>query len=235
MNALLMLLLDSRAPVGAQHHSGAMEPAIEIGMVRDVDGVAEFCRGRLRTSGRVSASFAAAACAGWKDALDAEQWELLDVELSARMSSAAARAASRQMGNGLRRLVRSMVPAGDFEQPWLVRVPHHSLVLGAAVALAGADDSLAGGGVALAARAAALGTCTAVASAAVRLLGLDPFAIHHVLAELADDIDELAAECAELCSPRRYAGPRSLPSDSAPALDLLADFHLTTEVRLFAS
>ena len=29
--------------------------------------------------------------------------------------------------------------------------------------------------------------------------------------------------------------PAALPSDGAPALDLLADFHLTAEVRLFAS
>jgi urease accessory protein len=87
----------------------------------------------------------------------------------------------------------------------------------------------------LAARAAALGTCTAPASAAVRLLGLDPFAVHRVLAELSEDIDELARECAGLCAAGRYEGPRSLPSDNAPALDLLADFHLTRQVRLFAS
>ena len=32
------------------------------------------------------------------------------------------------------------------------------------------------------------------------------------------------------------AGPASLlPADAAPALDLLADYHLTAEVRLFAS
>jgi hypothetical protein len=32
------------------------------------------------------------------------------------------------------------------------------------------------------------------------------------------------------------AGPAAaLPADAAPALDLLADFHLTAEVRLFAS
>jgi hypothetical protein len=29
--------------------------------------------------------------------------------------------------------------------------------------------------------------------------------------------------------------PPALPADGAPALDLLADYHLTAEVRLFAS
>jgi urease accessory protein UreF len=33
MNTLLLLLLDSRAPAGAHHHSGAMEAAIRTGLV----------------------------------------------------------------------------------------------------------------------------------------------------------------------------------------------------------
>jgi urease accessory protein len=88
-------------------------------------------------------------------------------------------------------------------------------VLGAGVALAGGSPDLA-------ARAAALGTVSVPASAAVRLLGLDPFAVHAMLARLAPEVDACAAI-------------RGLPADSAPALELLADFHLTTEVRLFAS
>ena len=64
MNALLLLLLDSRAPAGAQHHSGAMEAAVMAGLVTDLTGVEDFCRTRLRTSARVAAAFAAAACHG---------------------------------------------------------------------------------------------------------------------------------------------------------------------------
>ncbi len=48
-----------------------------------------------------------------------------------------------------------------------------------------------------------------------------------MLARLAPAIDECAAVAA--------GPPSSLPADSAPALDLLADYHLTAEVRLFAS
>ena len=62
MNALLLLLLDSRAPAGAQHHSGAMEAAVMAGLVTDLTGVENFCRTRLRTSARVAAAFAAYAC-----------------------------------------------------------------------------------------------------------------------------------------------------------------------------
>jgi urease accessory protein len=91
--------------------------------------------------------------------------------------------------------------------------------------------SRAGGGPELAARAAALAACAGPASAAVRLLGLDPFAVHAMLARLAPGIDECAAGAA------RCAGqpPAALPADGAPALDLLPDYHLTAEVRLFAS
>jgi urease accessory protein len=102
--------------------------------------------------------------------------------------------------------------------------PHHPLVLGAGV-------SLAGGFPELAARAAALAACASPASAAVRLLGLDPFAVQAMLARLAPGIDE----CARRAAKDAAGPPSSLPADGAPALDLLADFHLTSEVRLFAS
>jgi urease accessory protein len=138
-------------------------------------------------------------------------WRVLDAEFDARTPSPAMRAASRQLGSGLRRLVRTMLP--DFDPPW--QAPHHPMVLGAAVAAAGGTRELA-------ARAAALNAASAPASAAVRLLGLDPLATHAMLGRLAADIDAAP-------------GPTGLPPDGAPALDLLADYHLTTEVRLFAS
>ncbi len=214
-SALLLLLLDARSPAGAHDHSGGMEPAVATGLVHDLTDVAAFCRGRLRTSGRVAAAFAAAACDLYPGAL-VQQWADLDAELDARTPSEAMRAASRQLGNGLRRMVRSML--ADFDPPWtgLAPAPHHPIVLGAAVAAAGGTSDLA-------ARAAALGSVTVPAGAAVRLLGLDPFAVQAMLAKLAAEIDRAESP-----------GP-ALPADAAPALDLLADFQLTREVRLFAS
>jgi urease accessory protein len=152
---------------------------------------------------------------------------VLDAEFDARTPSEAMRGASRQLGGGLRRLLRSLVPDADLVTPWAHcgrPAPHHPLVLGAAISLAGGTPELA-------ARAAALSACAAPASAAVRLLGLDPFAVQAMLARLAPGIDECARRGA------KYAAdpPAALPSDGAPALDLLADFHLTAEVRLFAS
>jgi urease accessory protein len=235
MNTLLLLLLDSRAPAGAHHHSGGMEAAIGTGLVTGLAGVEDFCRTRLATSARVSASFAAAACrlaaqTAERAAISPSQqmqWAGLDSEFEARTPSQAMRAASRQLGRGLWRLLRSVLVETDLAVWWrrcAAPSPHQPLVLGAGVALAG-------GGPELAARAAALSACAAPASAAARLLGLDPFAVQAMLTRLAPEIDDLAARSADLAS----GPPSGLPADGAPALDLLADFHLTTEVRLFAS
>lgn len=205
-SSLVLVLLDSRSPAGGHSHSGGMEPAINAGLITDLDDVRAFCVGRLHTSGRVAAAFAAAAASA------DPQWATLEAELDARTPSEAMRATSRTLGRGLRRLAEAMgltIPPG---------VTHHPLVLGAACRSAGATPQLA-------ARAAALGTCTAPASAAVRLLGIDPYAVHGMLAELAPRIDAVADD----------ACTGELPAHSAPAMDLLADVHARSEVRLFAS
>lgn len=232
--ALLLLLLDSRAPAGGHSHSGGMEPAITDGLVRDLDDVRRFCRGRLRTAGRVAAGAAAQACRlASTDAAGGEveggvvggsavAWRALDDEVSARTASPAARRASRQLGSGMRRLLRASMPAVDLDGPWRLvppPAPHHPLVLGAGCALAGGSPDLA-------ARAAALGICSASATAATRILGLDPYAVQGMLSALAGEVEAVAAGS---------AAAAEIPADCAPALDLLADVHDRAEVRLFAS
>jgi len=229
MNALLLLLLDSRAPAGAHHHSGGMEAAVMTGLVTDLAGAEDFCQTRLRTSARVSAAFAAASCRLFINERGdvPAQLPLLDTEYEARIPSEATRRASRELGRGLSRLLRSVIPEADLATAFsrcAGPAPHQPLVLGAGVALAGGDPELAG-------RAAALAACTGPASAAVRLLGLDPFAVQAMLARLAPEVDACAVAAARTAS----LPPASLPADGAPALDLLADYHLTAEVRLFAS
>ena len=59
--------------------------------------------------------------------------------------SEATRAASRQLGGGLLRLLRSVLPDADLVTPWTLcagPAPHHPLVLGAGVALAGGSPEL---------------------------------------------------------------------------------------------
>lgn len=221
MHSLLLLLVDSRSPTGAHGHSGGMEPAVTAGLVRNHLDVEAFCRGRLRTAGAVAAGIAAAACRLGESDGPAAGWWALDQELTARIPSAATREASRALGRGLLRLTTAIVPHLPAAR-WFADVPppapHHPVVLGAACAVAGGSPTFA-------ARAAALGVCTAPATAAVRLLGLDPYAVQEILARLAPEVDAVA----------ELAVGAPLSAGSAPALELLADVHARSEVRLFAS
>lgn len=216
---LLLLLLDSRSPAGGHSHSGGMEAAIDAGRVCDLGDVEAFCRVRVQTAGRQAAS--AAALASRLPLSDPMAWRDLDDEVSACTPSEAMRLASRQLGRGLGRLLRASRPATNFDAAWSLidGSPHHALVLGAACAVSGGSPETA-------AAAALLSTATSSASAAVRLLGLDPYAVHGLLATLTPLLDQVAADAA-LCT--------EVAADSAPALDLLADFQLTKQVRLFAS
>jgi urease accessory protein len=108
--------------------------------------------------------------------------------------------------------------------PAVGREPHHPVALGAVAAAAGLDPLSA-------ATAAAHGTVTGPASAAVRLLGLDPYAAHALIAALAPECDRIAADAAG-----RVADPvDALPAAGAPLLDIGAEHHASWEVRLFAS
>ncbi|GAA2576544.1 urease accessory UreF family protein [Actinomadura fulvescens] len=222
MKAHLLLLADSRLPAGGHAHSGGLEPAVTAGAVKDVAGLAVFLRGRLATSGLTAAGLAAAACAHAQTCDHA--WERLDAEADARTPSPAQRRASRAQGRSLLRAARTTWthPALDTLAA-AVREPHHPIVLGASAA--------AGGGTPRdAASITACGAITGPASAAVRLLGLDPLAVHRTLAELAPAVDEIAAEAAAATGD--WA---ALPASSAPVLDLYAELHLRAEPRLFES
>jgi urease accessory protein len=108
--------------------------------------------------------------------------------------------------------------------PELPRDPHQPVALGAVAAAGGVE-------VEHAALAAAHGSVAGPASAAVRLLGLDPYAVQALLAGLAADCERVAAEAA-----LRAAGPvDGLPAAAAPLLDIGAEIHASWEVRLFAS
>jgi urease accessory protein len=217
MSVAALLLADARFPAGGYAHSGGLEPAATAGTVTGMASLEVFLRGRLRTAGMVAAGLSAAACAHAGDS----RWDELDAEADARTPSPAQREASRRQGRALLRAARIAWP----EAQWPPQTaPHHAVVLGAAAAAAGCTAAEA-------ARIAAYQSVTGSASAAVRLLALDPLRVTAVLAGLADDTDQTAARAA---APTR--GPLAdLPYPSAPALDLLAEAHIRAEVRLFES
>ena len=211
--ATLLVLADGRLPAGGHAHSGGLEAAVASGRVREVADVGGFLRGRLHTTGLVSAAFAASACARTGKAFD------LDAGLDARTPSPALRRASRAQGRALLRAGRAM-----WTLPAVGREPHHPVALGVLAAAAGLGPLEA-------AVAAAHGAVSGPAGAAVRLLGLDPYAVHALLAGLAPEIDRLAADAAA----RTDDPVDDLPAAGAPLLDIGAELHATWEVRLFAS
>lgn len=208
----LLLLADGRFPTGGHAHSGGVEAAVLAGLVHDVRSLADYLRGRLATAGLVDAAFAAAAARPGADL----GW--LDAESVARMPSPALRAASRAQAAHLLRAARAAWP--DAALPAAVPAGlTFPVALGAVAAAAGVDPV---GAAALACHHAVTGP----AGAAVRLLGLDPFAVHGVVAALGPTSDAVATEA---------AGLADLPAVSGVVPELAADAHAAHPEALFAS
>jgi urease accessory protein len=205
LSAPLLTLADSRLPAGGHAHSGGVEEACAIGLVRDVSTLEAFLARRLTTAGRVAASLAAAAYAGTPG---------LDAEADVRTPSPALKRASRAQGRGLVRVARLAWPSEVWDT--LPKDPHHPVALGTAASAAGltARD---------AALAAAYLAVSGPATAAQRLLGMDPMRVAAVTARL--DVDAEAD--------RAVTGPLSACTD--PLLDLLAEQHALRREKYFAS
>ncbi len=225
----LLLLADGRFPSGGHAHSGGFEAAAALEGITDVDSMEQFLIGRLNTLTVVAASFAAPACATSQRAQvrhgDSDALGDLDRELDARTAPPALRSASRRLGRQILRAGRAIWPHPHLDALASPKPgPHQPIAFGAVAAVAGLDPEAAALAVA---HDAALGPATA----AVRLLGLDPYAVHAALARLAPHMPDVAAQGA------RYAHtpPPELPALTAPLLDIAAEDHRNWEVRLFAS
>ncbi|MEU8796506.1 urease accessory UreF family protein [Spirillospora sp. NPDC048819] len=221
----LLMFADGRFPSGGHAHSGGLEAAAALHGVADVVTLSEFLRGRLATTGRVSAAFAAAACAAFHDSRPLSE---LDSEFEARTPSPVLRTVSRRLGRQLLRAGRTVWPHPRLDDPAPsadpAHGPHHPIALGTVAAAGGLGPDAA-------AFAAAHEAVLGPATAAVRLLGLDPFAVHAAVATLAPRIAEAAGDAARTA----HAAPADLPSAAAPLLEISAECHATWEVRLFAS
>ena len=227
MDITALLLADSRFPGGGHVHSGGLEEAAARGLVSTEDDLPGFLLGRLRTAGALAAVFAAAAAHAARRGATAEFWTRLDTELDARTPSAAQREASRAQGGGVLRAMKdSFGTLIAMKESFMAR-PHHAIVLGAAIGLGGGQPVDA-------ALTAAYLSVSGPASAAVRLLGLDPFAVNGAVLALADELRAVTERAAEVAA----RDPAELPAPGAPGLDLLAEAHKrkhAKEVRLFAS
>jgi urease accessory protein len=219
VNTQLLILADGRFPSGGHAHSGGLEAAVVRQRVHDLAGLRAFLTGRLHTAGLVGAAFTAAACAR-PAAMDE-----LDEELDARTPSPALRLASRRQGRSLSRAAAVVWPGPFVAQAGTYRKGlHQPVALGVVAAAAGCTPAEG-------AWISAYHAVSGPASAAVRLLGLDPYQVHGLLAELGDQCDTVARQATEAAR-----GPAAdLPAASSPLLDVSAEDHASWEVRLFAS
>lgn len=207
--ATLLTLSDSRLPTGGHVHSGGIEEAVTEGLVRDLATLRAFLRRRIRTTGLVSASIAAAVHTG---SLSVSQ---ADRETDARTPAPAARDASRAQGRGLVRLARRVLPEYDWTA--LGTTPHLAVVAGAV----GLRSELTPDQTAL---TVVYTTMTGSATAAQRLLALDP-----------GDVAALMFELSTLCDRTSAAACKELADLSDPLLDVLAQRHSQRERPLFVS
>ncbi|WP_327120739.1 urease accessory protein UreF [Nocardia sp. NBC_01730] len=221
--ATLLILADGRFPAGGHAHSGGMEAAIARAAIRDADCLQTFCQGRLHTTGLVAAALAAATAAG-ADPL------ALDEAADARTPVLALRDIARKQGRQMMRAARAVWPAPELDKLARDRPQgtHQPVVLGLTARVAGLTSLDA-------AYAAAYESVSGPATAAVRLLGLDPFEATAVLVRLADDLDQVVDRAARVADRVADEGTAVLPANSAPLLDVTAAQHAQWPVRLFAS
>jgi urease accessory protein len=205
----LLALTDSRLPTGGHVHSGGVEEAVASGLVVDLDTLRAYLRRRIATQGLITASVAAAVHTGSLSFADADR------ETDARTPAPAARRASRAQGRGLVRLARRVWQASDWDG--LGPTPHLGVAIGAVGAAAGIgtqDTALA----------VVYTTMTGSATAAQRLLALDP-----------GDVAALTFELSGMCDRTADLACKELADLSDPLLDVLAQRHDERDRPLFVS
>lgn len=211
-----LLLADGRLPTGGHVHSAGVESAVADGRIVDFDTLGAYLRGRLHTVGLTDASLAAAMV------LQPQAVDRLDAEADARIAVPELRAASRRLGRQLTRVAGRCWP-----HPILAALPdepHQSVALGAVGVAAGIDAPTVAG--------IAIHHATVTpAQSAVRLLGLDPFAVAALTAAMAAE-GELVAIEAVLAG----GGPiEDLPARTGPVVDIAAATHASLTTRLFVT
>ena len=251
----LLVLADGRLPTGGYAHSAGLEQAIRQGWVTDIAGLRDFLRGRLHTTGLMTAAFAVAAWNAVDESILAEaaparssnaestsgsaakstaestagadssaEEALLDLnaELIARTPSPALRRIGAWLGTLMLRSMRSIHP-----HPLLETLPkdlQQPLVYGAVGRVLGLSDADTAATILHEA-------VTGPATAAVKLMHIDPFQAHGAIIDLAADLDDAAERATDF----GRGDPAEIPALSAPLSDFAAELHEGDNVRLFAS
>jgi urease accessory protein len=225
----LLLLADGRFPAGGHVHSGGVEAAVADGRVAGPGSLEAYVRGRLSTTALVEAALAAATAIRLAGADPADRVALLvelDAEAAARTAAPPLRDASRKQGRQLARVADRCWPSPLFVD--LTEAAPAGALLPVTV---GVVAVAAGLGAVDAAQLVIHHAVTTPAQAAVRLLGLDPFAVAALTARLVAEgeavvVAALAAASGQLAD---------LPARSGPLVEIAAVDHRTWPVRLFAT
>jgi urease accessory protein len=226
MDPLALLLADSRFPSGSYAHSLGLEQAVTDGLT----DVPAFIRARLRLVAAADARFAVEAgrcirlvyrgvSRGQTPVYNLHT--TLEREWAARTPSPVLREGARRLGAQLLRTAATVWPGGAIAS---YRVESSTtprpIALGVVAGVAGvADEDTA--------LLALYDDAATVASAALKLLPLDPAVTARWLADLAPQLALMARSVA------LDAGP--LPSPAAVAIELSAPIHREQRERLFAS
>ena len=223
MNPLALLLADSRFPSGSYAHSLGLEQAVNEGL-RDVPAFIArpaTTRGARRRALRGGGAAGRGRAARHHRALAATAVAVLEREWAARTPSAILRDSARRLGAQLLRSAAVVWP-GDPIAGYRAasRLTPRPLALGVVAAAAGVSDEET-------ALLALYDDAATVASAALKLLPLDPAVTARWLAELAPEMAAAARAIA--------ADDGPLPSPAAVAIELSAPLHLEQRERLFAS
>lgn len=215
-----MLLADGRLPTGGHAHSSGLEPALAGGLLQSQ--VPDFIRGRLETVGLVEAA-ATVVTRRWAVS-EGSAGELEDIsrELLARTPSAPLREASIQLGRGLARLASRLWPQHPAVQ-MLMALPGHPmrpLALGVFTAASGMDDLQA-------ARSCLYDDAQTVASAALKLLPVDPAEPVEWLLRAAPTIETVAAAAVAV------EGVADIPATTGPLVEQWSLEHHARSRRIF--
>jgi urease accessory protein len=211
---LLMLLADARLPTAGHTQSAGLEPAV-VDSLRTHE-VPDYVDLRLRTVTRVEAGTAVVALHYLR-----QGHQIADVEVAwaARTPSAAMRTTSYAMGRAQLRIVRRLWP----KHPSVAALKHRPP---RAVVLAAAADACGLSPRALA-RLVGYDDVQTVASAALKLLPLDPAEVAGWVLDALPAVDDLASEVAHLVE------PGAIPAAGAPQIEAWAEAHATADRRLF--
>ncbi|MFC0674705.1 urease accessory protein UreF [Brachybacterium hainanense] len=214
-----LVLADGRLPVGGHAQSGGLEPGLAAGLAPQQ--IPDYIRGRLRTVGLVEAATAVLArrAAAAPDAV-ASLSRIGDAYL-ARTPSAPLRIVSEQVGRGMARLARVLwADAGPVAALHELAAPPRPVALGILAALGGLDDAQT-------ARTSLYDDAQTVASAATKLVPIDPVEPVRWLLTCGATLEEMVERAVAV------TGPDDLPASAAPQAEQWSLDHAARERRIF--